>query len=140
MTICVTPPPRFPQPAVVALAVPTQLGANITDVWYCVMTNEAPMAPMASRNNRNVSYDWARPMPITGMDPRTRTQVYVSRGPNRSHIQPTANRARTVNATEAMIVLPTCAAVRCNSSRTTAMSGAMPNQAKKQRKKANQLM
>ena len=29
---CVTPPPRFPQPAVVALAVPTQFGANINDV------------------------------------------------------------------------------------------------------------
>ena len=32
MIICVTPPPRFPQPADVALAVPTQFGANITDV------------------------------------------------------------------------------------------------------------
>ena len=32
MTIWVTPPPKLPQPAAVALAVPTQLGANITDV------------------------------------------------------------------------------------------------------------
>ena len=29
---CVTPPPRFPQPAAVALAVPTQFEANIRDV------------------------------------------------------------------------------------------------------------
>ena len=55
MTIWVTPPPRLPQPAVVALAVPTQLGANIIEVWYCVMTKDAPMAPMASRNSRNDS-------------------------------------------------------------------------------------
>ena len=32
MTICVTPPPALPQPAVVALAVPMQFGANMTDV------------------------------------------------------------------------------------------------------------
>ena len=32
MTSCVTPPPMLPQPAVVALAVPTTLGANIVDV------------------------------------------------------------------------------------------------------------
>ena len=29
MAACVTPPPRLPQPAVVAFAVPTQFGANI---------------------------------------------------------------------------------------------------------------
>ena len=55
MTICVTPPPRLPHPAVVALAVPTQLGANIIEVWYWVTTNDAPMAPMASRKSRNDS-------------------------------------------------------------------------------------
>ena len=55
IAICVTPPPRLPQPAVVAFAVPTVLGANITEVWYCVMTNDAPIAPIASRNSRNVS-------------------------------------------------------------------------------------
>ena len=32
MTSCVTPPPMLPHPAVVALAVPTTLGANIVDV------------------------------------------------------------------------------------------------------------
>ena len=55
MTICVTPPPRLPHPAVVALAVPTTLGANITDVWYCVMTKAAPITPMSRRKSRNVS-------------------------------------------------------------------------------------
>ena len=40
-------------------------------------------------------------------------------------------------ATEAMIDHPTCSLVSCSSSRTTAISGAMPNHAKKQRKNAN---
>ena len=55
ITICVAPPPRFPHPAVVALAVPTTLGANIADVWYCVMTKEAPITPMPRRNSRKLS-------------------------------------------------------------------------------------
>ena len=75
MTSCVTPPPRLPHPAVVAFAVPTTLGANITEVWYCVMTNDAPMTPMSNRKIRNVWKSCARPMPITGREPRSRSQV-----------------------------------------------------------------
>ena len=45
-----------------------------------------------------------------------------------------------VIATEAITVLLTCARVRSRSSRTTAISGATPNQPKKATKKANQLM
>ena len=55
ITICVTPPPRFPHPAVVAFAVPTTFGANITEVWYWVITNEAPTTPIASLNSRKDS-------------------------------------------------------------------------------------
>ena len=55
IAIWVTPPPRLPHPAVVALAVPTTFGANITEVWYCVITNDAPITPIASRHSRNVS-------------------------------------------------------------------------------------
>ena len=55
IAICVTPPPKLPHPAVVALAVPTTLGANITEVWYWVMTKEAPMMPIARRNSRKDS-------------------------------------------------------------------------------------
>ena len=53
IAICVTPPPRLPQPAVVAFAVPTTLGAKVIVVWYWVMTKLAPIAPIASRNSRN---------------------------------------------------------------------------------------
>ena len=54
ITDWVTPPPELPQPALAALAVPTTFGANITEVWYCVMTKLAPMVPMRSRKNRNM--------------------------------------------------------------------------------------
>jgi hypothetical protein len=131
MTNCVTPPPRLPHPAAVALAVPTQLAANIRDVWYCVMTNEAPMAPINTRKIRNVVKSFAKPIVITGSDPNKSSHVYVSRGPMRSHSHPTISRANAVTATDPMMHQPTWSLVSRNSSRTTAISGAMPNQAKK---------
>ena len=57
----------------------------------------------------------------------------------RSHSQPMTSRATMVIATDAMMVLPIWALVSSRSSRTTAISGAMPNQPKKHRKKANQV-
>ena len=66
--------------------------------------------------------------------------MYVRRGPMRSQSQPMNRRATIVIATEAMTVLPTCALVRCSSSRMTAISGAMPNQPKKHRKNADHVM
>ncbi|CAN0534806.1 unnamed protein product, partial [Ectocarpus sp. 8 AP-2014] len=38
-----TPPPRFPQPPVVALAVPTNSFAKICEDQNCVHTNVAPI-------------------------------------------------------------------------------------------------
>jgi hypothetical protein len=55
ISACAAPPPALPQPAAAALAVPTTLGANITEVWYWVMTKEAPTAPMPRRKNRKLS-------------------------------------------------------------------------------------
>ena len=42
--------------------------------------------------------------------------------------------------TEPMMAQPIWFGVSCNSSRTTAINGAMPNQAKKHEKKANHVM
>jgi hypothetical protein len=94
------------------------------------------MAPIITRNNRNVVKSCAKPIAITGIDPSSNNQVYVSRGPMTSHIQPASSRAKIVTATEPMMHQPTCSLVSCNSPRTTAISGAMPNQAKKHKKKA----
>merc|ERR1712147_461108 len=52
MKICVTPPPRLPQPAAVAFAVPTTFGANISEHQNWFVTNVAPAHPM--RNRRTV--------------------------------------------------------------------------------------
>ena len=51
-----------------------------------------------------------------------------------------SSRATTVMATEPTISQPICDCVSAISSRTIFMSGAMPNQAKKQRKNANHVM
>ena len=77
---------------------------------------------------------------MTGSEPRISSHVYVSREPNLSHSGPIRSRTNTVMATEAMMVLPICALVSMRSSRTMAISGAMPNQPKKHRKKANHVM
>ena len=57
-----------------------------------------------------------------------------------SHSQPITSRAITVIATDAMIVLPICSLLSPRSSRTKAISGAMPNQPKKHRKNAIHVM
>ena len=139
ITSCVTPPPRLPQPAVVALAVPTTLGANITEVWYCVITNEAPITPISRRKMTNVSKFWESPISITGNEPRISNPVYVRRGPIRSSTQPIATRAKIVMKTEAISEVKTWELVRLRSSRTSPSSGAIPNQPKKQRKNASQV-
>ena len=54
---------------------PTQFGANIRDVWYCVITNDAPIAPINTRKIRNVVKSWASPIAITGNEPSSSSQV-----------------------------------------------------------------
>ena len=44
--IWVTPPPKLPQPAAVALAVPTTLGANMSEHQNWLVTKVAPAQPM----------------------------------------------------------------------------------------------
>ena len=44
--IWVTPPPKLPQPAAVALAVPTTFGANISEHQNWLVTKVAPAQPM----------------------------------------------------------------------------------------------
>ena len=58
----------------------------------------------------------------------------------RSHSQPMNSRPTTVMETDPMTSQPICDWVRAISSRTIVISGAMPNQEKKQRKNANHVM
>ncbi len=75
MTAWVARPPQLPPPAAPALAVPTPFGANITQVWYCVMTKPAPIAPISRRKNRKLSYDCAAATPNTGSAPTSNKPV-----------------------------------------------------------------
>jgi hypothetical protein len=50
------------------------------------------------------------------------------------------NRAKMVIETDPIMAQPIWFCVNCSSSRTTAISGAMPNHAKKHEKKANHVM
>eukprot|EP00975_Prorocentrum_lima_P017596 3714177-Prorocentrum_lima.AAC.1 len=47
--ICVTPPPRLPQPAAVAFAVPMTFGANISEHQNWFVTKVAPAQPIIVR-------------------------------------------------------------------------------------------
>ena len=100
------------------------------------MTNEAPIPPIRIRHSRNVAKLWLNAIPITGNEPNNNRHVYVIRGPQTSQILPTMSLAMIVPATEPMMHQPTCAAVSAISSRTTFISGAIPNHEKKQMKKA----
>ena len=77
---------------------------------------------------------------MTGNDPRINNPVYAFREPILSQRGPIKTRTSTVIATEAIIVLPTSAFVNIRSSRTTAISGAIPNQPKKAKKNANHVV
>merc|ERR1719464_2000165 len=71
MKTCVTPPPRFPQPAAVALAVPTTFGANISEHQNWLVTKVAPAQPIKVRIRMK---DHSLLMPAAAnsqMDPKT---------------------------------------------------------------------
>ena len=46
--ICVTPPPKFPQPAAVALAVPTTFGENIKEHQNWLVLQGLPLKKISS--------------------------------------------------------------------------------------------
>ncbi len=77
---------------------------------------------------------------MTGTDPTTSRIVYVSRGPIASHSRPNPRRAKNVMPTAAIPAHFTWSGDRFISVRIWGMNGASPNQARKHRKNANQLM
>ena len=55
--ICVTPPPKFPQPAAVALAVPTTFGENIKEHQNWLVTKVAPAGFVLRKIHSNRIFD-----------------------------------------------------------------------------------
>ena len=116
------------------------LGANITEVWNCVITNDAPIAPMASRKKQK------RPVIVRQPDAHDRKRAQrqqpcvCSARTDRSHSQPIRTRTRMVIATAAIAELPICSLVRWSSVRIIGINGANPNHPKKHRKNASHVM
>mmetsp|Transcript_5235 Transcript_5235/g.14391 ORF Transcript_5235/g.14391 Transcript_5235/m.14391 type:complete len:220 (-) Transcript_5235:66-725(-) len=98
----VTPPSNLPNAAAVALAVPTTLGANMSEHQNWVVTKVAPTPPMKNRTA-------TRPAPLTmkaahrtGMAKRAMYTDCTTRGPNFSSRKPVATVIPIVDATEHM--------------------------------------
>jgi len=95
----VTPPPRLPQPAAVALAIPTTDLANIWahQVWHA--TKVASEKPMMQRKRMKRVGVLTNMMPtIAGVVPRRRKPRPL-RAPNLSQIQPIMRRKKMVPMT-----------------------------------------
>ena len=73
-----------------------------------------------------------------GKETRIMSRPYALRGPTQSHMLPMRMRKKTVPATDALLALPTCVAVRPRSSRMTGMSGAAMKVEQKLMKNATQ--
>ena len=138
VTICVTPPPRLPQPPVMALAPPTMRGVNMDELQYCVETNEASEKPMSRRHARKWPYLVTHVMAKHGSAVSSISTPYALRGPMVSHSEPIRMRLNTVPVTDADAALPSCVAVRSRSSRMMGASGAAIKVEQKETKKANQ--
>merc|ERR1719331_45030 len=103
MKICVTPPPRLPQPAAVAFAVPTTFGANISEHQNWFVTNVAPAHPIIMRIKMKFHSAKMPAAASTQTEPKVRRPDCTLTGPKRSNRVPSATRTKTVLTTEKML-------------------------------------
>ena len=82
----------------------------------------------------------ANPTKNTGKEPINSKRTAVLRGPQVSHSLPMINRAIMVAVTEAIMILPTCPLLKCNSPLMVGIKGARPNHPKKHTKNMSQVM
>mmetsp|Transcript_11993 Transcript_11993/g.37964 ORF Transcript_11993/g.37964 Transcript_11993/m.37964 type:complete len:238 (+) Transcript_11993:885-1598(+) len=106
MNTCVKPPPRLPQPADVAFAVPTTFFENMTDVQNCVITNVAPIPPMKKRTAASDAPLLTAPASASGIEKSITMNACEKRGPYVSAHAPTSSRMPIVPATETVLALP----------------------------------
>merc|ERR1719331_280736 len=102
MKICVTPPPRLPQPAAVAFAVPTTFGANISEHQNWFVTNVAPAQPMRNRRTVYIVGPLIRDERATMVPPNVNNKHCTFTGPITSSPVPRMMRTKTVEPTDAM--------------------------------------
>jgi len=102
MKICVTPPPKFPQPAAVAFAVPITFGANMSEHQNWFVTKVAPAHPIIVRIKMKLQSLEIAAEHNTQKAPKDKRQHCVFTGPKRSKIVPSAMRTKIVTPTEPM--------------------------------------
>mmetsp|Transcript_2563 Transcript_2563/g.8604 ORF Transcript_2563/g.8604 Transcript_2563/m.8604 type:complete len:268 (-) Transcript_2563:38-841(-) len=135
MSIWVTPPPRFPQPAVQALARPTISLANIWEDQNWVTTKVAPPKPIMKRTiPRPQTFSTAAPR-RTKQVIHPKRKVWQRLGPHLSQRGPTMKRVVTVDATEAMFTAKICLMFIPSDCFTMGIKGAKANQHVKAMKK-----
>merc|ERR1719498_1837186 len=105
MKICVTPPPRLPQPAAVAFAVPTTFGANISEHQNWFVTKVAPAQPMRNRRMVYIIGPLIWDDRATMLPPKLNNEHCTFTGPSTSSIVPRMMRTKTVEPTDAMPAL-----------------------------------
>merc|ERR1719454_382805 len=102
MKICVTPPPRLPQPAAVAFAVPTTFGANMSEHQNWFVTKVAPAQPMRNRRTVYIVGPLIRDERATMVPPKVNNMHCTFTGPSTSSPVPRMMRTNTVEPTDAM--------------------------------------
>ena len=78
---CATPPPRFPQPAARALAVPATSLVNIVLVQYWQVTKALPAIPVNKRNTESPVEVFTNPVHMVGIPQMNRTTALIQRAP-----------------------------------------------------------
>lgn len=81
MSAWMLPPPRLPQPPLMALAEPMTFFWNMLVTQACDMTKEAPRRPMAARTATRPCQLCTKPTQKTGMAPIASVAAIVVLGP-----------------------------------------------------------
>ena len=102
MKICATPPPKLPQPPAVAFAVPTTLGANMSEHQNWFVTNVAPHIPMKNRMRMKFQGALINAAAATQMAPKVNRLDCTFTGPKRSINVPKDTLTTKVEATDAI--------------------------------------
>lgn len=124
MMSCAAPPPKFPQPAETALAVPITSPENMELIQNIVDTNVAREMPVKNRTSRKEVGDEIIEVQQTAGAVRRSSEAEARRAPNTSQAVPMAIRAKIAPETDAIPAWPISLDVRLRLSRMTGSRGA----------------
>jgi hypothetical protein len=129
--------PKFPQPATIALAVPTISFANIILDQYSHITKVPPAIPINNRTMTRLVAELIRPVHAVGIDAEHSTTRYRIRAPYLSQSGPKMNRTTMVLPTPAIDDVQISRFVKSRSFWISGSNGPIANQIKNATKNAN---